>query len=153
MLDARLVSSSLLSSHWEGVIRELSSLLVRTGYVKGSFADASVEREREFPTGLPTPTIGVAIPHADVLHVNKPAMAIGVCRTPVRFGVMGGATGETMDVSLVFLLAIAEAHAHIDTLTQLMAFFQDADATAAVVRAKTPEDMLTVVRKYVTHDV
>ena len=152
MLDPELVIMKLSSSDWEGVIRELAVLMETRGYVRPTFQDAVVTREASFPTGLPTQTIGVAIPHADIQHVLRPGMAVGRCATPVAFGTMGGARGETISVSLVVLLALTEPHAHVDMLQRLMDFFQDADATRRVLAAKSREEIVALMSSYLSSE-
>lgn len=40
-----------------------SDILMERGYVKESFLDAILEREKKYPTGLEMPKIVIAIPH------------------------------------------------------------------------------------------
>ena len=49
----------------QDAIRLLTAALVQTGHVKSEFANDVWEREKSFPTGLPTMPLSVAIPHAD----------------------------------------------------------------------------------------
>ena len=49
----------------EQVIRFGADELYKTGYVKESYGASVAERERDFPTGLPTEPYGIAIPHTN----------------------------------------------------------------------------------------
>jgi len=60
-----------------------------TGYVSEEFAEDVWEREKIFPTGLPTQPFGVAIPHADPDHVKQSAVCLGILNSPVFFNQMG----------------------------------------------------------------
>ncbi len=71
-----------------GVIRFLASKLIEKGVVKADFADAVVEREMGFPTGLQVGEINVAIPHTDAKYVNAAGMAVATLKRPVNFGKM-----------------------------------------------------------------
>ena len=74
------------------LLRQAAQRLYEQGYVKESYADAVVAREKVFATGLPTVMGGVAIPHTDVEHVNAPAVCIARLKEPVDFaGDEGGA--------------------------------------------------------------
>ncbi|MBU5585366.1 PTS sugar transporter subunit IIA, partial [Enterococcus sp. S181_ASV_20] len=54
-------------------------------FVHPSYQQAVIERERIFPTGLPTKGINVAIPHTDSIHVKKEGFLVGVLEKPVTF--------------------------------------------------------------------
>ena len=56
------------------MIEELSHILYKKGYVKESYTSAILEREKQFPTGLKTPGINIAMPHTYPEHVIKPAI-------------------------------------------------------------------------------
>ena len=43
-----------------------------------------ITREERFPTGLDTGNFGIAIPHTDGIHVNKPAIAIAILSKKYR---------------------------------------------------------------------
>lgn len=56
----------------EDFIRKMSSYLESEGMVLPTYVDAVLNREKVFPTGLPTIPFPVAIPHGDPEHVIKP---------------------------------------------------------------------------------
>ena len=67
----------------EDVERRLAAVLEGQGYVKDTYAQAIVDREANFPTALDMGGLNVAIPHCDVVNVNKAAMCMGVLAHPV----------------------------------------------------------------------
>ena len=101
----------------------------RLGFVKASYKDAVIAREKIFATGLPTVNekIGVAIPHTDIEHVHTAAISFTRLKSPVEFTVMGDENSKVA-VQLVFMLALKEAHAQIEMLQSLMAIIQDEKA-------------------------
>lgn len=109
------------------VLTLLADNLHKQGFVKETYKDAVIAREQVFATGLPTGSVGVAIPHTDIQHVNEAAISVGVLKTPVDFGIMGE-EDSTVPVSLIFMLAMKESHAQLELLQKLMQIFQDADA-------------------------
>lgn len=111
--------------------------LKEEGYVKDSYKDAVIAREKVFATGLPTLIGGIAIPHTDVEHVESPAICIARLKTPVDFVIMGDDT-ETVPVDLIFMLAMKEAHAQLTLLQNLMGILQDEEALKLV---KTSTDV------------
>ena len=106
------------------ILRKLGEELYRSGFVKQSYIEAVCRRENEYPTGLPTSGVGIAIPHADVQHVNNEAMIVGVLREPVIFQVMGSQS-DLIKVQLVFMLAIKDSHAQLEMLQRLIEGCQD----------------------------
>ncbi len=84
-VEDKFVFIDLDASSSEESIRKMSKFLREAGYVKASFEDAVLSREEMFPTGLPTPEIGVAIPHTDPEHVIYPTIAIAILKKPVEF--------------------------------------------------------------------
>ncbi|WP_079527791.1 PTS sugar transporter subunit IIA [Halobacillus hunanensis] len=116
----------------EDVLTTMARNLVDRNLVKESFIQAVIEREGEFPTGLPTAGVSVAIPHTDVEHVHRKTISIGVLKHPVDFGVMGD-DSETIPVKLVFMLAMDEAHSQLSLLQTLMQIFQNEDTLKYLV--------------------
>lgn len=61
---------------------KLGEKLKEGGYVKDSWLDAILEREKNYPTGLECTSISVALPHVDPQHLNKPTLPSSSRRTP-----------------------------------------------------------------------
>ncbi|HCZ7184759.1 TPA: PTS sugar transporter subunit IIA [Staphylococcus aureus] len=57
---------NLSATDKESVLSQMSDVLFQNGFVKSTFKDAVIDREKEFATGLPTHLCSVAIPHTDV---------------------------------------------------------------------------------------
>ncbi|MBU5439099.1 PTS sugar transporter subunit IIA [Tissierella sp. MSJ-40] len=125
-------------------IEQLANKLLSKGIVKESFVEAIKAREDNYPTGLPTETIGVAIPHTDAIHVNEGALAIGLLKEPVAFQMMG-MPEETVNVSVIFMMALNEAHGHLEMLQKLMGIFQEKELLIKINEAKTPEEIAEVL--------
>lgn len=107
----------------EAVIRTAVARLAENGYADPQYADAVIEREQTYPTGLPTEEVITALPHANSGHVKKTGICAVRLRSPVDFGNMGD-PDEKLPAELVFLLANASgADAHLDDLQELMECF------------------------------
>jgi len=124
-------------------IIQLGSRLQAGGFVKDSWIQAALERERTFATGLPTPEIGVAIPHADVEHVLQQAVAVGVLEAPVEFGEMGNPDG-TVPVRIVCALAVAHSKLLVTLLQQLVEMFQSPGVLSQIAEAKSPAQIVGI---------
>lgn len=100
---------------------------------------AAVDREKEFPTGLPTP-IPVAIPHTDSMHVK--ASGIGFFRLvqPVTFGEMGS-TDSTVEVSIIIPLLITDPKDQVDLLMKVVTAVQDLDFMKKLMEIEDPQEI------------
>ncbi len=126
-IDENLIMLGLDAGKNEDVLAQMAQVLQQQGYVKESYKEAVIARERVFATGLPTESYGVAIPHTDIVHVAEPAICVARLKNPVDFVIMGEEEA-TVPVNLVFMLAMKEQHAQLDLLQKLMAILQDQEA-------------------------
>lgn len=144
VFDEKLVAIRLTESCAEDAIRHLTGLLRRHGYVAEPYAAAVLEREKEFPTGLPTEPFGVALPHADSEHVLKTGIAVGILSEPLSFRVMGS-SDESVDVRLIFLMAIREPELLIQTLQSLAQAFHRPDVLERLSTASSPSEVVGIL--------
>lgn len=116
----------LKAANAQEALRLLNQALVASGHTLPEFADDVWKREQEYPTGLPTQPIAVAIPHADPDHVQRSAVAIGVLNEPVTFAQMGSDGSLTLAVKVVILLAIKEREKQVTMIQQVISLIQNA---------------------------
>jgi PTS system galactitol-specific IIA component len=112
--------------------------------VHDTFIEAVIAREKIFATGLPTPEIQVAIPHADVEHVKRSAIAVGLLRSPVPFGEMGNPDG-TVQVQLVCCLAVKESESLVSLLQDLVGIFQDTAFLRQLLKQENAEVVANLI--------
>src|SRR5579862_6898362 len=65
LLDPRCVATDCACVDATDALRQAAALLARVAAVTDDYADAVIAREADYPTGLPTEPVGVALPHAD----------------------------------------------------------------------------------------
>ena len=109
---------------FEGAIDALSLNLLDRKLVTVDYPQAVKDREKKFPTGLPTSPIGVAIPHTDPQFVNQNAVSVGILAEPIEMVVMG-TTNEIIPVSVIFLLSLAQSNKQLNILKRIMSVVQD----------------------------
>lgn len=124
-------------------IAQLGARLQAGGFVKDSWIQATIEREKTFATGLPTPEVGVAIPHADVEHVVEQAIAVGVLEQQVEFGEMGS-PDSTVPVRIVCALAVARSELLVALLQQLVGMFQSPGVLSQTAEARSPAEIVGI---------
>lgn len=120
------------------VEKKLASTMCVQGYVKDTYARAIAEREKEFPTALEVGDINVAIPHCDTEHVNISAVCVGILKTAVPWRRMDD-PDSTSDVRLVFMLALSEAHAHLEMIQKIIGIIQDQQFAKKLVESNAEQ--------------
>lgn len=127
-------------------LRQLADELERRGLVAETFYTGILEREKSFPTGLAVSGTGIAIPHTDPDKVHRSQIGFMSLKQPVLFGAMGSA-GEEVEVRLIFMLALKEAHEQLEMLQKLIVLFQDAAKVKALLGCRTQEEYLSLIRE------
>lgn len=145
-LDKEIIVPELEAKTSEDVLKILGQKLIDAGYAKESYTEALITREHSFPTGLDIDGMGVAIPHTDVSHVNKAAIAIAVLKEPVTF-IQMGTDDEEVKVKLVFMLAVTDPSAHIDELQRIIAIIQDRVVLDKLFETTEKEKIIEIIRE------
>lgn len=123
---------------------DLANRLVKLGYAKDSYPQAIAEREIVYPTGLDVGGINAAMPHCDISNVNRAAICVGVLKNPVEWRRMDD-QDATCKVSFVIMLALKEAHAHLDMLQKVVALIQDQGLMTKIVAAANTNEVYQLV--------
>lgn len=146
-IDPSLVRIGVSAKNCEELITDMGTILQEKGFVKLSYVQALLEREREFPTGIAAEGVGVAIPHSDASHVLKTTTAVCVLKEPITFHVMGGAEEDIIDVSIVFMLAINNPKDHLAFLQRLLGLFANADIMNRIQRAEDSVKVAEIINQ------
>lgn len=113
------------AKNWQEAIKLTASALFEKGYVKSSFEEACIDREKQFPTGLNTP-VPIAIPHTELEHVNCSAVCILRLKQPCVFMNMEDSS-QCIPVQYVMNLAVHKKNEHIQLLPKIIQMFQDSE--------------------------
>ncbi|CAA7600890.1 Phosphoenolpyruvate-dependent sugar phosphotransferase system, EIIA 2 [Acididesulfobacillus acetoxydans] len=149
LLQPELIFSHVTASNQEDLLMDLSSKLLSKGYVKDSFADAVIARERTFPTGLFTNGVPVAIPHTDAIHVLKPGILIANLDKPIIFKEMGNGVND-VSAELIFLLAIDKPENQIDVLKKVMNILCKSEILFKIKKAQDISETLEILKQEIT---
>ncbi|MBO0457125.1 PTS sugar transporter subunit IIA [Enterococcus hulanensis] len=133
----------------EELFDRLSDDLMKQGIVKDGFSQALKDREEEFPTGLPVKH-GVAIPHTDGALVNNDQLIFATLTKPIVFNEMGGDDEDTIDVSVIVMLAIKDGPKHLDVLQKLIESIQKEGFINGLAAAKKVDEMMGIVNGYLS---
>ena len=127
---------------------KMSQILMDKGYVKESWLDAIMTREKNYPTGLAFEHISVALPHVDPEHLVKPYIAVIKPKEPVIFEGMAGIGGDIPAELIVNLGLLAHAEGQVAVLQALMGVFMEEDTVADIRAQTTPEGIVDTMKKY-----
>lgn len=156
MQQATLINADIIMLNLENVdktkvLTVMANRLIDKGYVKESYLPAVLNREEEYPTGLPTNGVGVAIPHADTKHVLKPGIAVATLKDPVKFNVMGNPEQE-IDVKLLFMLAIKEPEVQVNILKKLVSIFQAKELLIKLISINCEKELVDILNSLLNKD-
>lgn len=126
LLHEDLVLLDCTAENREELLRKMAAILEEKGYVKSSYANAIIERENVYPTGLNTLNVKVAMPHTSPEHVNQAAILVAKLMNPVIFNEMGNNESE-VKAKLIFMLAVTDPKGHLEALGKLMTIFSDGE--------------------------
>lgn len=130
----------------EEAIKLLTDQFYAKGLVEDDFHQAILKREKEYPTGLEMPHIGVAIPHTDSDKVKKAQLGFMSLTKPVEFGNMVD-PDQKVQVSLIFMLALKESGDQLKMLQKLIGIFQDEESTDKLQACETETEFKELVEE------
>lgn len=134
------------TKEFSDLIKQISKPLLENSEVNEQFPNAVIEREKTFPTGLPTDPIGVAIPHTDPEHVNHNKVTIAVLNEPLEMNIMGGGSDDKTSVAIIFLLALGQSNKQLNILQKLMSILPDEDLLNRIKNG-TKEEIYTIAKE------
>jgi PTS system galactitol-specific IIA component len=129
------------------LIRLLTELLVKNGCAKIEYADVVITREEQYPTGIPTAGLAVAIPHgfADDC-VLEPSVAVATLARPVLFRNMFD-PDEELAVLMVFLIALSSKDKNevAKDLEKVMSVLSDGELLSGLYAAKSGDEFAGIM--------
>jgi len=132
----------------EEIIRKLGGLLYNHKYVKDTYIQAVLDREKVFPTGLQTAALGIAIPHTDSEHVFRSAVAIATLSSPVIFKAMDNPDVD-IAVRVVIMLAVSDPGQVISTLTKVVSILEYQSTIDRIISSKTTTEIQAAVSDHI----
>ena len=123
----------------------IADKLFEQGYVKQGYKDALLEREKQFPTGLPSSAPAIAIPHANADLVNKTTLAVVTLNKPVTFKNMG-AVNDDINVQIIIALVIAEPHSQVEILQKVVGIVQNEKWRQKIMEAESNQELINLLQ-------
>ena len=129
----------------EEVLTNISKVLIEKGIAKETYTEGLLQRESEFPTGLPIGEYNIAIPHTYPEHCNEIAVTVAIPKKPIEFHNMGDAS-ETVMVYVILCLCLKKMDDSINMLPSLMTFFADEENVKTLMKCKTPDEVMEAIQ-------
>lgn len=130
----------------ETALRAVADKLLSIGAVLPSYYDALMQREREFPTGLPMGELNIAMPHTVPQHILEMGVSIATLAEPAEFRCMGDAD-STVQVRLLVCPLLDKMDDNVRLLPSLIHFFIKQDNIRALLDAESPAEIMEILRK------
>ncbi len=144
LLTASTIKVGLQAKDKESVIDELVDMLDAAGKLndRQKFKEAIWAREKQVSTGSEN---GLAVPHAKTSAVKEPALAFGLSTSGIDYQAIDGKPSR-----IFFMIAVTEdaSNFHLDVLSRLTTMLMNAELKMALLRAKSPEDVLKAISQY-----
>lgn len=128
------------------LIHLLAAEMAKYGMVEPCYGASVLEREKDFPTGVPTMPVPIAIPHSERSHVYKPGIGVAVLRNSVKFSSMEDPEC-LLDVKVVFMLAASLNDEHLHMIKDVMEIIQDSELVNTLLVAETTEKIEEILHK------
>jgi PTS system fructose-specific IIC component len=141
ILSRDTVALNLKGRTKEELIEELLQVAMRSGKIGDINAarKAVLERERRMSTGMKH---GIAIPHGKTETVKELVACIGVSEQAVDFDALDR---EPCRIFIMTLSPADKTGPHLQFLAEVSLLFRSAEKRAAILAAKTPEEVLKVL--------
>lgn len=140
--ETDFVITALKAENSDQVIDHLAAQLHAAGLVDEHYGKATISREREHPTGLPTRPFPIAFPHADATGVHESALALAILKEPVAFRNMAD-PDENLDAEIVIMLANKSPEEQIGTLRSLAELFGQPEKLSTLKDLTTPDEIVS----------
>ena len=148
ILKEDCVIENLEAATKEEALKYMSNFLLAKGYVRKTFPEAILERERLYPSGLPMEGHKIAIPHTDAEHVNKSVILFARLAKPLDFACMGD-PDEKITTQLISMFALAEKKAIGKMLEVLISAYSDNEVLDTILKAPSSKAIYGILNKAV----
>lgn len=124
----------------------ITNHLQKENKIKEGFKDSLLNREKSFPTGLVTETMGIAIPHTEYEYSNTNQIVITTLKQPLEFKRMDDPT-ENVDVSIILLILFDKPEKQPEILKQIMTTIQDKSFLDELLQQENVDNVLKLLKK------
>lgn len=145
MIHSDTIFLNLHAEKRNALFNTIASRLKSLKYVNDSYLSALEKREDQFPTGLISKYLTIALPHADPINVNKPFLAIAKNYKTIDMRQMGN--NEKIATKYFFFLGITNPSYQVILLKKFVELLRDKNFCDDFKRQKSCEEMYDFLKK------
>ncbi|MFD2307408.1 PTS sugar transporter subunit IIA [Enterococcus termitis] len=145
MFQPKLIDLQVSVQNEEELFELIAARLQKEGYVNDGYLAGIKAREKEFPTGLITEYLNIALPHSDTEYIERPFIYIVRTTDAIKVKQMGD--NQEMEVKDLFFLGIKEPTKQVGLLQELMLLFQNQGFVSELKQATEKEDVFNLFMK------
>lgn len=139
MFNVHLMDLQISVNNEQEVFEFVSEKLNKLGYVNEGFLNGISDREKNFPTGLITQNLNIALPHSDPEFIEKPFVFVARLIQPIKVKQMGD--NQELDTKDLFFLGIKKPKDQVGLLQSFMNLFMDDTFVDTYINTNMNEDM------------
>lgn len=147
LFDPNLVFLDFEAANSIDLLEKIVPVLVERDYVNESYLQSIIEREEEYPTGLPTEPYAVAIPHGNPENVKIPCIVVIRPKTGVVFREMAS-LDRFVEVRYVFLLVINKNEDQVPLLQKMIDMFMREESMRMLDNAGNSHEIIEVLKSH-----
>lgn len=140
LFSVDLINLQINAKSIEKLFEIVGNELYQKGYVQRSYTNALLERELEFPTGLITKFVNIALPHTDPEHIKKPFVYVVKNEAGLDMRQMGD--NEIMSVKYLFFLGITDPTSQVGLLAKFMELFSDERFVSLILEEEKEKEII-----------
>jgi len=141
--NPKMIISGCEAKTSEEVIRLLADLALVQKCIETIFVEKLLEREKLYPTGLPT-EVPIAIPHVHDGCVRS-FFSMATLKEPVEFNCMGD-PDEKVHTRLVFMFGITDPSQQTKVLRKFSTIFQDSPFLNKCIDCQDNTELLNLMK-------
>lgn len=126
------------------LFQKMAKMLYEKGFVKDTYLESLLAREKKYPTALPVEPYPVAIPHTDTEHIIRPFIAPVRLKEPVEWREMAN-NDAVHQVRFIFMLGFLKSDEHVELLQALVENFQDEGLMEKLAAARNADEYFAAV--------
>lgn len=142
----KVVLKDIEANDYQSALKIIGQELYKSGFVHDGYVESVIEREGNYPTGLPSSMPSIAIPHTDHKFVKTTSLGIATLKSPVKFHNMENPK-EKIDVSIIIMLAIAEPKGQIEMLQKVVSLISDEALRKEIIAADSETKLTEIMNK------
>lgn len=144
MVISDLININLSVDNQEELFQYIGKELYKKKYVSEGYLKGLVDREANFPTGLATQYLNIALPHSDPEYIHEPFIYIVRNDKPIQMLQMGD--NVELECNYFFFLGINQPTNQVGLLAKLMELFMDEQFVESFKAIDNNKDMYELIK-------